>query len=215
MKNIFRKLALGLGLAIAAITAHADIVTPLVSLQENFLYYENGEWRANQYVLTVNSDNKNDMVHAFGVTNPLYQNAWTTREGWQATVLSREEWNAGRLFQSPWCYDSGCANYETGSGGLAGETESMILGSFESIFGPAENYVNFYWNETGGAIGLESRNSSDEFYFSAPPASEYAAFGNGGMLVYRSYNVPEPGALALIGLAALAALSATRRRRPD
>lgn len=214
MKNTFRKFALAFGLTIATITAQADIVTPLVSLQENVLYYENGEWWANQYVLTVNSGDKNHQVEAFGVTNPLYQYAWTTREGWQAAVLSREEWNAGRLFQSRWCDDFGCISYETGTGGLAEETRSYILGSFESLFGLAENYVNFYWNETGNQIGLTSNNSSDEFYFSAPLASEYAAFGNNGLLVYRSYNVPEPGALALVGLAALAALSATRRRRP-
>jgi hypothetical protein len=208
MKNTFRKIAFGLGLAIATITAHANLITPLVSLQENAIYDEYGNWSKNQYVITNNSVDK-EFIYAFGVTNPLAMYAWTDRPGWYATTLSKDEWNEGRLFQSSWCNDSECTNYETGSGGLSGESFSFILGSFESLFGTEDSYVNFFWTQENNFISEGS--GGKDFYFSAPPASEYAAFGD--KLIYKSYNnIPEPSSLALIGLAFVGFVASRRQR---
>lgn len=204
MKNTFRKLAFGLGLTIASITAQADLVTPLVSLQENAIYDEYGNWSKNQYVVTNNSPSKNDFIVAFGVTNPAEMSVWTTRSGWAATTMSKNEWNSGLLFNA--FYGEGIFTLKTGA---------AFLGSFESLFGSEDSYVNFYWLEDavigeGVSIGV----TGSEFYFSAPPASQYAAFDEFERTIFQSFNnVPEPGSMALLGLAALAGLTVTRRRR--
>ncbi|MDD2740684.1 MAG: PEP-CTERM sorting domain-containing protein [Rhodocyclaceae bacterium] len=210
MKNTFRKLAFGLGLAIATITAHADLVTPLVSLQENVINDENGNWLMNQYHVTNNSLIKEHDIYAFAVTNPLAMNAWTNREGWSATTMSKDEWNAGTYSRKTFC-TPGCMVIQTGSAPTDTESSNLYLGSFESLFGTEEIYVNFYWSDDGDPI--QHGDSGKEFYFSAPPASQYAAFGLSGVVFQSFNNVPEPSLLALFGLAALASLAVTRRRR--
>ena len=204
MKNTFRKLAFGLGLAIASITAHADVVTPLVSLQENVINDADGNWLMNQYVVTNNSGDKNDHIYAFGVTNPAEMSVWTTRSGWAAITMSKNEWNSGQLFNIT--YSEGI--YFTLKTGAA------FLGSFESLFGSEDSYVNFYWLQDAVIGGVFSiGETDDEFYFSAPVASQYAAFSQYGTTFQSFNNAPEPGSLALLGLAALAGLAVTRRRR--
>lgn len=214
MKNTFRKLAFGLGLAIATITAQADVVTPLVSLQENVIYDADGSWLMNQYVVTNNSIYKENDIYAFAVTNPVAMSAWTTRSDWVATTMSKDEWNAGGNIKS-FCggEEGGCMVFHTGAG--PSEPGNLALGTFESLFGTEDGYVNFYWAHNGSPIPHVGSpySSSDEFYFSAPPASQYAAFGRLGTVFQSFNNVPEPGSMALLGLAALAGLTVTHRRR--
>lgn len=209
MKNAFRNIALGLSLAIASMTVHADLVTPLVGLQENVINDANGNWLMNQYVVTNNSPFKEHDIYAFAVTNPLAMNAWTTREGWLATTMSKDEWNAGDSIKT-FC-DPGCRIIHTGDAPASAEYFELYLGDFESLFGAEEAYVNLYLAHNGNSI--QHGSSSDEFYFSSPPASQYAAFGLYGR-IFQSFNsVPEPGSLGLFGLATLLGLAATRRRR--
>jgi hypothetical protein len=208
MKIALRKLVLGLGMIVAMAGARADLVTPLVSLQENAINDANGNWLMNQYAVTNNSPYKEHDIYAFAVTNSLAMNAWTTREGWVATTMTKNEWNTGGGIKT-FC-DDACRVIYTGSAPSDTEYSGLYLGSFESLFGTEESYVNFYWSHNG--IAIYHGFSADEFYFSAPPASQYAAFGLFGTVFQSVNNVPEPHSLALLGVAALAGLTVVRRR---
>lgn len=207
-----RKLALALGLSLAALaSAHADIATPLVGLQEKVINDADGNWLINQYVITNNFGNKENHLHAFGVTNPVAMPISTTLEGWSSITLSRNEWNAGWAIKG--LGDEDWSVWYTGAQSLYDESSEPHVGSFESLFGTGDNYVNFYYGTNGKFIGLLG-DTSDEFFFSAPsvpPAFEYAAFDRHGRVTFQSFNVPEPGSVLLVGLALLG-LAGTRRR---
>ena len=199
MTNLIKKLTLSLALGLAVLTfAHANTVTPLVELQENVISDVNGNWLMNQYVITNNSNRKEDDIYAFALTNSVNMSAWTTREGWWGMTLSKDEWNASSSRLEGFCNGGNCSVWNTGLGSSE-NTDDVYLGSFESLFGSAENHVNIYYVSFG--TDIYHGTTSDEFYFSAPPASEYAVFGRNGRVVYQSLNVPEPGSAFLLGIA--------------
>ena len=134
--------------------AHADLITPLVELHEKVINDADGNRLMNQYVVTNNSSRKQNDIDAFAVSNPAAIAAWTTREGWSVLSLSRNNWNAMDEY-------------------------AIYLGSFESLFGTEDNYVNYFSSEESP---IHFGSTADGFYFSAPPTSEYVAFGiNGGV----------------------------------
>lgn len=105
-----------------------------------------------------------------------------------------------------------CNGFETGTGEPSIEYGDPRMGSFESLFGTADEYVNFYWLDQKEADGryIWAGESMRNFFFNDAPASEYAAFSKHGELLYRSTSIPEPGAMALLGLG-LAGIMVSRR----
>lgn len=211
MKTILIKLILGVGLTISAVAAYADLITPLVSIQEKANYDQDGNWLNNQYIVTNNSSFKEHDIYAFAVTNPASSSVWTNRESWFGTSLSREEWNSF-FGMKGFCNLLGCPGASTGAGTTYMEFGIIYLGSFESLFGTEEEYVNLYWSYSDNLVAHQT--SGDEFFFSTPLASEYVAFGVDGSVIYQSFqSAPEPGSILLISLAI--ALLAAGLRRPN
>lgn len=208
------KYALGLAFLLLAGAAQA-IALPVV-MTETPLYRENGTLDKTEYSISNNLLFGTDIV-AFGVTNssPNIQ-AWTTNAGWTGRNISRQEWDAGLLLER-YC-DAGdgsrfvCNGFETGTGEPSIEYGDPRMGSFESLFGTADEYVNFYWLDQKEADGqyIWAGESMRNFFFNDAPASEYAAFSKHGELLYRSTSIPEPGAMALLGLG-LAGIMVSRR----
>ena len=206
------KIAIGFSLVFAAlVSAHADISTPLVDVQQNAVTDANGNWLMNQYVVTNNTDRKENHIHAFGATISSPMPVWTTRQDWHSETLSKNAWNNGSVIDGCWFFNGDCKVWHTGVKPLADTSYDLYLGSFEYLFGTDGNYVNFYYEK--GGYPLTTGNMSDEFFFSTPLAPfEYAGFSADGRVTYQSFNVPEPGSSLLVGIALLG-VAGTRRRQ--
>ena len=207
----------GLALSLFASAAFADYQPPVV-MGETPNFFENGEFANTEYSIFNGLPLGTDIV-AFGVTNSAANlQAWTTNAGWSGRSISRQEWNSGLLLER-YC-DAGdgtrfvCSAFETGTGEPSFAYGDPRVGSFESLFGTTDAYVNFYWLDQQLEDGqyIWAGESMRNFFFNNAPASEYAVFNKHGELLYQSVNVPEPGTGALVCLG-LAGFIASRRGR--
>jgi len=130
-----------------------------------------------------------DSLEAFGDIG-IFQNSWNT------AIITETQWNDSSTFYSVF----------TGPGLIDIYTAS--LGSFDSLFGTADNRVAFYYSsfsdflnestdsdELDWASGALPTFTRDEFV----PSSEAITIGTDGTIL--SMSIPEPSSTILIGLA--------------
>lgn len=145
------------------------------------------------------SNGSSEAITGFAVSTQSFPGeVFADRQGWYAAYLTRAQWN--------------------------GEFDN----TFTQYFGNTDTGVFLYY--TGGMTPnpiAAGETTMGEFFFFAPLASEFVAFGSAGLggtplagslLGGPSVSaVPEPGvyALALCGLGVLGAVARSRRRSDD
>ena len=131
-------------------------------------------------------------IFGFAASNNDSGSAYTERSGWVADIVSQEAWDEGYQV----VHDFGGVLFTTSS-----------LGSFSSFFGSASQ-VNMYWAGRHYGSDIVPGESSSEFFWLGPLASDFIAFTyEGGVLA-----VPEPETYAML-LAGLGMLGFMARRR--
>jgi hypothetical protein len=181
-----------------------------------------------QYTIANNSEQQ---IYAFGVTNSNSSKAYSEENFWEGFQFSQKDWDRGisirffnvtgkdgerdiRDFKISWA-----------TGGVAGrvaEEGYTELGSFASLFGEEEDYVNFYWNLTLSHVEMKSNPLNpkggylDDFYFTGQANSNFAVFGASGNVLASNLEataaVPEPETYAMF-LAGLGLLGFAKRRK--
>lgn len=115
--------------------------------------------------------------------------------GWGSAYISESEFNASGRFGN-------------------------ASNQFELMFGTEDTGAFHFWAGEGSGIASNT-TTGHQFFFGSPPTSEFVAIGydgQGQMQVFRSFNapttptVPEPGTLALAGLALAGVMVNSRRR---
>lgn len=132
-------------------------------------------------------------IFGFAASNNDSGVAYTTRSGWVADIVSQAAWDAGYEV----VHDFGGVLFTTSS-----------LGSFNSFFGSASQ-VNMYWAGLHYGYDINPGESSSQFFWQGPLASDFVAFTYDGKVL----AVPEPENFAML-LAGLGVIGfATRRRK--
>lgn len=129
---------------------------PCLTTQNSICVQEIGDQNGGQYQITNNS---NQEIFMFGVTNSNATNAYSTEEDfvldgdsvlegyWFGKTITKDEWNnTDQLFGA---FKIGLPN------GLPGAElyrhNGRELGTFESLFGTEDTAVNMYWHIQGSA----------------------------------------------------------------
>lgn len=167
------------------------------------------------------------------VENPSLQLKWV------GTIVEKEAWNAGLYFfefgyEEPHPLGGTFlkVDHTWQSGTSAASDSNKRLGTWADMFGSTTDpYAVFFWQQVmDGGADLNSGDTENGFiWFSVSPSSEFAALSEDGTIAATGTatviggdnddpiddpvgTVPEPGTLALFGLA-LAGAVASRKRK--
>jgi hypothetical protein len=169
------------------------------------------------------------------VENPSLQSKWV------GTIVEKAAWDLGRyVFEfktevpNPVGGTSVVIDHTWHSGQIVsiGDIPDQSLGNWTDLFGSTtDTYAVFFWQEAidGGAVLNDGDTQNGFIWFSVTPSSEFAAISQDGTIAAKGTaqviggdngdpnddpvgTVPEPGTLALFGLA-LAGAVASRKRK--